>query len=212
MKLAKSRGETFDASYYARYYERPTTRVHGAAEVDHLCRGVASLLDWWKFPVRSVLDIGAGTGLWRDWFRVNRPDVAYRSTEYSRYACERYGHEHRNIATWCEDSTFDLVVCQGVLPYLDARECSQAIRHIKAMSGGFLYLEAITRRDLRVVVDDAKTDIRVFPRSGTWYRARLAPRFRELGCGLWVTKPSPVLFYELERPRQTPPKLSAATP
>ena len=49
---------------------------------------------------RAVLDVGAGTGLWGDWFRANRPDVAVRSVDVSEHACRTYGHEQRDIATW----------------------------------------------------------------------------------------------------------------
>ena len=48
-------------------------------------------------------------------------------------------------------------------------------------------------------IDDAKTDVKVFGRTGTWYRKRLEKYFVEVGCGLWAKKDAPVLFYELER-------------
>src|SRR4029079_9647322 len=115
----KSKSEAFDASYYGRYYGNARTRVHGEEEIARLCTAVVSLLDWWTFPVESVLEIGAGTGLWRDWFRRTRPEVRYRSTEFSAYAAKKYGHEQRDITKWRTNKRFDLVVCQGVLPYLD---------------------------------------------------------------------------------------------
>lgn len=196
--MAKS--EIFDAAYYGRFYENAPTRVHGANEVAKLCIGVTSMLAWWQFEVTSVLDVGAGVGLWRDWFAKKRPLVAYRSTEYSTYACKTYGHEQRDISAWREkNASFDLAVCQGVLPYLDDADCAKAIENIAAMTGGFLYLEAITKRDIKNVIDDAKTDVLVHGRAGSWYRKLLGKHFAEVGCGLWVKKDAPVLFYELER-------------
>jgi hypothetical protein len=188
----------FDARYYRRYYGSPTTRVHGAKEVSRLCTAVTSLLDWWGHPVASVLDVGAGVGLWRDWFRVHRPKTRYRSTEVSEYACETYGHERRDITRWRDHETFDLVVCQGVLPYLDDAGCTRAIANLAAMTRGFLYLEAVTKRDLANVVDGARTDVAVHARSGEFYRRRLARRFDAVGAGLWAKKGARVLFYELE--------------
>lgn len=194
--------EPFDAGYYGRFYGDKRTRVHGADEIARLCTAVTSFLDWWQFPIDSVLDVGAGIGLWRDWFRKHRPAVAYRSTEVSRYACETYGHEQRDITTWCEDTEFDLVVCQGVLPYLNDDQARRAIDHLGRMTGGFLYLEAITASDIEDVCDGERTDVLVHARSGDWYRKQLTCHLVEVGCGLWAKKEAPVLFYELERAKK----------
>ncbi|MCL2725321.1 MAG: class I SAM-dependent methyltransferase [Polyangiaceae bacterium] len=191
--------EIFNAAYYRRYYGDRRTRVHGATEVARLCTAVTSLLDWWQFPIDTVLDVGAGVGVWRDWFSKRRPKTKYRSIEISRYACETYGHELRDIARWRDPAAYDLVVCQGVLPYLDDEQAERAIDNLGAMTGGFLYLEAITKKDLRNVVDDVKTDIEVYARTGVWYRKRLERHYMSVGCGLWAKKGTPVLFYELER-------------
>jgi len=198
--MTKTAGaETFDARYYGRFYGSAKTRVHGKAEIARLCTAVTALLDWWGVPIDTVLDVGAGVGLWRDWFAKHRPKTKYRSTEYSRYACAEYGHEQRDITKWREKTEFDLVVCQGVLPYLDDAGCAKAIENIAAMTGSFLYLEAITKKDIKDVIDDAKTDVKVYGRTGAWYRARLGKHFVEVGAGLWAKKDAPVLFYELER-------------
>lgn len=191
--------ETFDAGYYGKYYGSARTRVHGAKEIARLCTAVTSMLDWWGVPINRVLDVGAGVGHWRDWFKKNRPKTEYRSTEFSRYACAQYGHEQRDITKWRSPETFDLVVCQGVLPYIDDAGCAKAIANIGAMTGGFLYLEAITKKDIREVIDGEKTDVKVHERTGAWYRTRLRAHYTEVGCGLWAKKAAPVLFYELER-------------
>ncbi len=194
-----AKGEDFSAAYYGKYYGSARTRVHGATEIARLCMAVTSMLDWWGAPIDSVLDVGAGVGLWRDWFAKHRPAAKYRSTEVSRYACAQYGHEQRDITKWKSEERFDLVVCQGVLPYLDDAGCAKAIDNLGAMTGGFLYLEAITKKDVREVIDDAKTDVKVNERTGAWYRARLKKHYTEVGCGLWAKLDAPVLFYELER-------------
>lgn len=191
--------ESFDAGYYGKYYGSARTRVHGAKEIARLCNAVTSMLDWWGAPLDSVLDVGAGVGLWRDWFAKHRPATAYRTTEVSRYACAQYGHEQRDITKWRARATFDLVVCQGVLPYLDDAGCAKAIANLGAMTAGFLYLEAITKNDICEVIDDVKTDVKVHGRTAAWYRSRLRAHYTEVGCGLWAKKDAPVLFYELER-------------
>jgi hypothetical protein len=191
--------ETFDAPYFDRYYGSRSTRVHGKREVARLVRGVTELIAWFGGDVATVLDIGAGAGLWRDWFAGHKPTTKYISTDVSAYACARYGHVQRDIASWRARGTFDLVVCQGVLPYLKDDACARAIENIGAMSRGFLYVEAITARDLRQVCDREKTDGAVHRRTGAWYRARLDKYFTQVGCGLFYAKRGPLVFYELER-------------
>ena len=190
--------EQFDEQYYGRFYDDASQRVHGAKEIARLCNAVTSLLDWWEQPLKTVLDVGAGVGLWRDWFREHRPKVRYRSTEYSAHAAKKYGHEQRDITSWRAKERFDLVVCQGVLPYLDDAGCARAIDNLGAMTKRFLYLEAITAKDLAEVVDRDKTDVGVHARTGAWYRKRLAKHYREVGAGLWCKHDAPMLFYELE--------------
>ena len=190
--------DPFDADYYERFYGSSQTRVHSAQDVAKLCTAVVSFVEWWQHPVRTVLDVGAGVGLWRDWFTKKRPRAVYRSTEYSAHACRAYGHEQRDITRWRAKETFDLVICQGVLPYLDEEGAERAIENLAAMTGGFLYLEAITKRDLREVCDSSRTDVKVYERTGAWYRARLREHYLEAGCGLWCKKDAGILFYELE--------------
>jgi len=187
----------FDAAYYRRHY-RGAARVHSAREVARLCCAVDGYAAWLGLPLRRILDVGAGPGLWRDWFRRHRPGARYLSVDLSAYACERYGHQQRDIARWQPPGRYDLVVCQGVLPYLPATDAAAAIAHLGAACRGLLYLEALTRRDLAEVADRDRTDLAVHPRSGAWYRARLRPHFRQVGAGLWVSHASPVRFWELE--------------
>jgi len=75
----------------------------------------------------------------------------------------------------------------------------KAIANMAAMCRGFLYLEAITARDLRDACDRSRTDVRVRARPATFYRRALARRFEPLGCGLYHVCGGDKLFYELER-------------
>jgi hypothetical protein len=187
----------FDEAYYRRHYGS-RSRVHSAGEIARLAAGVCGLAGWLGVELRAALDVGAGPGLWRDWFRRHRPAVAYRSTDVSRYACETYGHERRDISRWRARGRFDLIVCQGVLQYLDAAAAARAIENLGAMSRGLLYLEAVTRHDLAEVVDLETTDTAIHARTGAWYRARLAPHFVQVGAGLWAARRAGMAFYELE--------------
>jgi hypothetical protein len=188
-----------DAAYYQRYYESPETRVHGRREIARLARGVTGLIDWFGGDLRAVLDVGAGPGFWRDWFAAHRKGARYLSTDVSAHACQRYGHQRRDIARWRGRARFDLVICHGVLPYLDDADAERAIDNIAAMCRGFLYLEAVTARDLRERCDPKHTDPALRGRTAAWYRARLGQHFTPLGCGLHYLRSGPLGFYELER-------------
>ena len=190
---------SFDANYFRRYYESRRSRVYGAEQIDHLARGVTGFVRWFGGDIDRVLDVGAGTGLWGDWFRANLPAVEYRSIDVSEYACSKFGHELRDISTWRGRRKFDLVLCQGVLPYLADGACERAIANMAAMCRGFLYVEAITARDLREVCDRSKTDVRVLARPARFYQRALRRHFEPLGCGLHHVSGGDKLFYDLER-------------
>ncbi len=189
----------FDASYFRRFYESRRSRVYGEQQVDHLVRGVTGFVQWFGGEIERVLDVGAGTGLWGSWFRTHMPDVAYRAIDVSDYACTAYGHERRDISAWRGRTKYDLVVCQGVLPYLDDAACARAMANMAAMCRGFLYLEAVTSRDLRDVCDRTRTDIRVRARPATFYRRALSRHFEPVGCGLHHVLGGDKVFYDLER-------------
>ena len=195
------RETNFDAGYYRRFYASKGTRVSGANEVARLGAALVGLVVWYGGRLRSVLEIGAGTGQLRDWFRVNHPKVRYLSTEFSDHACMAYGHEKRDVAHWRAKRTFDLVVCQGVLPYLSNADASRAIENLYAMTGGFLYLEAVTQRDHQEVCDPTRTDPRMTFRRAAFYRTRLRSKFVALGGGLYYRADGRLQFYELELSR-----------
>ncbi len=187
----------FDAAYFRRHYHGPD-RAHAPAEIAGLVAGVCGLSAWLGVELRSVLDVGAGTGIWRGPLRRRLPGARYRSIDVSPYACARYGHEQRDISRWRARERFDLVVCHSVLQYLPEAAAGRALRNLAAMCRGVLYLEAITREDLEVL-DLAHTDAVMHLRPARWYRARLARDFAQVGGGLWAARRGPARLYALER-------------
>lgn len=192
--------ERFGAEYYRRFYGRQG--VHDARRIAQLATGVFSLTAWWRIPIRSVLDVGAGLGYWGRWLAAERPKVRYHGLDVSEHACRRYGHELADLATWRPPREHDLVVCQSVLQYLDDAGARRGIRALGEACRGVLVLEVPTVADRdEGVIDLACTDVEVHWRTGHWYRQQLRPWFTEVGAGLWLSHRCPVPMFELERSR-----------
>jgi len=189
----------FGAEYYRRFYGKGG--VHDRRAIAHLASAVHGMASWWGVTPTSVLDVGAGPGLWRDWYRTNHPRVKITSIDVSDYACRKYGHELRDISVWTPPQTYDLVVCHGVLQYPDDQSATAAIDNIAAACNHVLYLEVPTTSDFRNVVDKDATDMDVHHRTGLWYRRRLEKHFIQAGAGIWVRRGGGVLLYELEHTR-----------
>jgi trans-aconitate methyltransferase len=196
---AMSGAGRFDAAYYRRFYGRRP--VHDRRRISHLATGVMSFAAWWRIPIRSVLDVGAGKGYWRDWLEATHPRVRYTGIDASEYACRRYGHERADLATWTAASRHDLVVCQSMLQYLPTRPASRAIHVLGGACRALLFLEVPTSGDRREVMDPVASDMDVHWRTGEWYRSRFDEHFVELGCGLWAHRTLDVPWFELDRSR-----------
>lgn len=191
--------ERFDAAYYRRFYGRQP--VHDRRRIGELAGAVFGLARWWRLPIRSVLDVGAGKGYWGDWIGEHRTRVRYHGLDVSEYACRRYGHELADLTTWEPPARYDLVVCQSMLQYLGDAEATRAIDVLGRSCGGLLFLEVPTAADRDDVIDPATSDLDVHWRTGAWYRRRLDRSFGEIGAGLWLSHAMPLPLFELEHPR-----------
>lgn len=196
----KAPHEHFDAAYYRRFYgSRP---VHDRRRIAQLATGITSLAAWWRIPMRSVLDVGAGKGYWRDWLTTTHPRVHYHGLDISAHASLRYGHEHADISTWTPPRSYDLVICQSVLQYLADDAALRAVPVLGRACRGLLFLEAPTVADRDDVIDPERTDLDIHWRTGDWYRRALDRWFVDIGAGLWASRSAPMSFFELERSRR----------
>ncbi|MDB4976965.1 MAG: methyltransferase type 11 [Myxococcaceae bacterium] len=190
----------FDRRYYERFYLDPKTRVTDQAAIDRLGDFVCTYLQYLPVPVTRALDLGCGIGMWRTVVGRHFPHASYQGVEVSEYLCERYGWQRGSVVDYRSKLRFDLVICQGVLPYLPAREARQAIDNLATLCRGALYLEAITTDDYENgVIDRRKTDPAMKLRSAAWYRRALAPSFVAVGGGVWVARRAKVALYQLEQ-------------
>ena len=191
----------FDEAYYQRYYFDKKTSVVDPQHTQRLGTFVCSYLQYLRVPVLRVLDVGCGIGLWRDAIARHFPDARYQGVEYSPYLCERYGWTQGSVVDFSASEPFDLVICQGVLPYLNTADLQRALRNLGSLSRGALYLEAVTREDYeRGTLDEDLTDPRLLRHRAQLYRRSLAESFTSVGGGLWLSHQADVPMFELECP------------
>lgn len=188
----------FDEAYYHRFYESPQTRVVSPEEHANLASFVIGFARWNRLDLKSVLDIGAGIGLWKHWLEKHDKGIAYTGTEVSAAMCKKHGWLNRDIARWRDRKKHDLIICQGVLQYLPDPDVAPAVANIASMSRGLIYVEVTTRGDLRDRTDKTRTDADIFVRNGSYYRGILAKHLISVGAGFWWAKDKPPPFYELE--------------
>lgn len=188
----------FDEEYYRRHYEDPDTRVYDERVVARLGDFVCSYVRHLEIPVRRVLDLGCGFGFWKPVVQRHFPNAIYEGVEVSEYLCSRFGWTQGSITSF-KGLPADLVICQGVLQYLDAKEAARAIKTLEHLCQGALYLEVLTKRDWEENVSQARTDGNVYLRESKWYRDRLRKTFRNGGGGVFFHRDSEAVLYDLEQ-------------
>ncbi|MDM0023229.1 class I SAM-dependent methyltransferase [Variovorax saccharolyticus] len=189
----------FDESYYARYYFDQKTKVADPRHVERLGAFVSSYLKYLRVPVRRVLDVGCGVGLWRDIVARHFPQARYQGVEVSEYLCDRYGWERGSVVDYQAREPFDFVICQGVLAYLSPVDLKRALRNLGTLSHGALYVEAVTLEDYENdIVDEELTDPLLFRHRAEMYRRGLSRKFQGLGGGLWLSRRADVPLFSLE--------------
>ena len=189
----------FDEAYYQRYYFDEKTGVIDPAHVARLGNFVCSYLQYLRVPVKRVLDVGCGIGVWREIVATHFPEASYHGVEFSEYLCERYGWERGSVVDYAASEPFDLVICQAVLTYLDPADLKRALQNLGRLSRGALYVEAATREDYeRDVIDDELADPRLFRHPAEVYRRGLRESLTEVGGGVWLSRRLDVPLFELE--------------
>jgi len=190
--------ETFDAKYYARYYEDERTRVASSSDTARLGRFVSAYLDYVGIKIKRVLDAGCGVGLWQHVIAEHYPNARYVGIELSEHLCKTRGFVQASVVDYRDRGRFDLVICQGVLQYLTDAEAKRAIKNLGQLCRGALYLEVLTEEDWQGACDRRYSDGAVHRRSAAWYREQLARDFQALGGGVFAHRDANLVLYALE--------------
>ena len=138
------RRRVFDKAYYDRFYGDADTCVTDAEITGRLGAFVCSYLENLDVKVSRVLDIGCGTGLWRDVISEHFPEADYTGVEVSDYLCRAHGWRRGSVVDFRARGAFDLVICQGVLQYLNERDAREAIVNLDRLCKGALLLQLET--------------------------------------------------------------------
>ncbi|HUB92029.1 MAG TPA: class I SAM-dependent methyltransferase [Dyella sp.] len=177
--------KTYDQAYFDKWYRDPQHAVRSTAALKRKVAMVVAQAEYYLGrPIRNVLDVGCGEGVWRAPLLALRPGVEYRGLDASEYVVRRYG-SRRNIglarfgqlAELRFDARFDVIVCTDVLHYLKPAEIRAGLVGIGEMLEGIAFLEVFTNRD---DLEGDRHELRL--RSPAWYLRE----FREVGllpCG-----------------------------
>ena len=174
--MSREHNGLYDEAYFDKWYRNPRHRVKSAAMLRRQVAFALHAAEWvLGRPVRSVLDVGCGEGNWRAPLTKFRPAVQYTGVDPSEYAVKRFG-KRRNIHLGSLESLpslslggpFDLVVCCGMLNYVEPAQLGAGLKHVAARTFGMAYLEIFTGKD----ATEGDTSWPA-PQSAKWYRSAL---------------------------------------
>lgn len=196
----------FDAAYFDKWYRHPRHRVKSPSELARQVAFVLHTAEWvLGRPVRHVLDVGSGEGHWRAALRRLRPRIRYDGVDPSTYAVARFGRRRGLVHGGITDldglplrPSYDLVVCCGMLNYLDRATLRRGLPQVAARTGGMAYLELFTAEDARDEGFEGDTDWPP-PKPAAWYRRMLQQAgFVSIGMQCHVTEEAAPRLSRLE--------------
>lgn len=187
----------FNKDYYQRFYLDPVTRAMSPTEAKNLAHFIAAYARHIELPVKTILDIGCGTGQILTMLQQQFPTAKITGVEFSDYLCKSMGWQQGSVVEYKSKQPFDLVVCSDVLPYLKKKMCKTAIANLTKLTGGALYLGILTEEDMEIC-DRDRTDLDQYIRPVSWYRKQLDPHFTNIGGGLFVKKDLNLALWQLD--------------
>ncbi len=199
-----SPAKTYDQKYFEKWYRDPVHRVRTPVEFARQVDFALHMTEWvLQRRVTSVLDVGCGEGQWGVALRKRRPKLHYVGVDPSNWAVETHG-ARRGVrlggitdldAVLDPDAQFDLVLCVGMLNYLDAATLRVGLRQVARRTAGVAYLEIFAHGD-EYVGDTAWPK----PKPAAWYRTTLqSAGFIPLGMQCYVTRAEADRLSAMER-------------
>jgi SAM-dependent methyltransferase len=183
---ARAGRKSYDEAYFTKWYRDPRTRVHSPDSVRRKIRMAAGVAEYFLGrKLRSVLDIGAGEGVWGTELRRMRPGLRYVGVDPSEWVVARHGRRRsirlgsfEELPTLQLGRDYDLIVCADMLQYVATDALKRGVRHIASLLGGVAFLEAYTTGD------DMEGDLEDWhPRSKSQYR-RIFADAGLVACGV----------------------------
>lgn len=167
----------YDQNYFDRWYRNSQQRIGLKSLLERKVRLALAIAEYHLgHPVRTVLDVGCGEGVWRRPLLALRPKLNYIGVDASEYAVKRFG-ALRNLKLvkfeQLEELRFgaavDLLVCSDVLHYLSAATIRSGLAGFAELCDGVAFIEVFARGDK--FVGDTEGYV---PRPAHWYRNILA--------------------------------------
>lgn len=183
--------KTYDRNYFDQWYRRPGEQ---AERRGLLARKVAMAVTVAEYhlgrPIRSVLDVGCGEGVWRAPLLKLRPKLHYLGLDSSDYAVARYGRSRNlrrvpfgQLAELRFDRSFDLLVCSDVMHYLSTKELRRGLSGFAELCHGVAFLETFCHED---ATEGDEVDFQ--PRPAAFYRKAFAKAgFAFCGSHCWLS-------------------------
>ncbi len=166
-------GKVYDQAYFDRWYRNSGTRVkHGATLARKINMIVAVTEHYLERPLRSVLDVGCGEGVFGEAIMQLRPNCHYLGLDSSEYAIQRFGIKRNlrqlDFAALSQqrfDRSYDLLVCSDVMHYLPNKTLVAGLSGFDELCHGLGFFEVFCRGDEFV----GDLDGFLF-RNASWYR------------------------------------------
>jgi len=205
--------EKFGKDYYKTFYPVATIgpRKRTAVEVFRITRNISQMV--FQADLRSVADVGAGMGLWKEAIVADNPDlfgikppVPFDTFDASSYATSTFGCKKMDIVFQEPKDVdgrirYDLVICNGVFGYLADDQLQKAIQRLRKYASRFLYVgELYCKEDIQAGKYDMRgTDAMQKVRSiQDYWKALRDGGFFFVGMGLWANGNHKNLFMASE--------------
>ena len=191
---------TFGPKYYHKHYGDPKTRVVDMRATQRTVNLIHAQTQYLGLSIKSILDLGAGTGRFKQPLIKKFRGAQYTGVEFSKHACDKYGWKQGSVTSFKSRRKFDLVLCVGVLQYIcDNPTLERAFRNIGRLCRNALYLEITTSKDLDENLDKSAGDLDATFKDRNIYEFFLHQNgFKNYGCGLWIPDDAPAMSLELD--------------